>query len=51
MSKKALQNEVEALRKGLGALRRELEEIKILLRARAAPLAAVPSNVVLTIKD
>jgi len=48
---KAFQSEVEALRAGQAALRRELEEIKSLLRARAAPSAIAPSNAVLDIKD
>ncbi len=47
----ALRNDIEALRAGQAALGRELEEIKGLLRARAAPPATAPSNAVLNIKD
>ncbi|MDA2932323.1 hypothetical protein MYX19_04090, partial [Nitrospinae bacterium AH-259-F20] len=48
---KALRKEVEALKEGQKAIRKELGEIKGLLRRRQAPRPAEPRNVVLSVDD
>ena len=40
---KALRNEVETVKQGLSSIKKDLEEIKGLLRARPAPQAAAPA--------
>lgn len=48
---KALKKEVEALKEGQKAIRKELGEIKNLLQRRESPRPAEPRNVVLSVDD
>lgn len=48
---KALRKDAESLKQGQSAIRKELEEIKTLLRGRVAPPPPEPKDVVLSVKD
>ena len=48
---KAIRTEIEALKEGQTAIRKELQEIKNLLRARPAAAPAEPQNIVLSVAD
>ena len=48
---KALRKDIESLKQGQSAIRKELEEIKTLLRGRVATAPPEPQNVVVSVKD
>jgi len=48
--RKTLQAEIQALKEGQKSIRRELQEIKALLRARLTSPSTIPKNLVLTVK-
>lgn len=48
---KAIRTEIEALKEGQTAIRKELQEIKNLLRAKQAAPAAEPQNIILSVSE